>query len=281
VTVRAAAPEVSDPVDAVILSALPEEMRPLRAMLADVRRLAGDQEIWRGRWEDRQVALAVTGDGARNARAGAAAAFLRVRARAAIAIGVAGAVSPGLAAGDLLVAHQVMRDDGRACQEPAPALLAAAARLLAARPAALISVPRLAATRADKRRLQTVAADLAPGLVAGVDLESAAFAAAAAAWGVPWLIVRAVSDEAGEELPALLNDCLDDGGALRRGRLAVRLFRQPSVLPQLLSLRQRVQTCAEALAAAVLTILPTLPALPASPRSAELDGAEGQAAAET
>jgi adenosylhomocysteine nucleosidase len=278
VTVGARGSRVTDLVDIVVLSALPEEMRPLRAMLADVRRLAGDQEIWRGRWDERQVALAVTGDGARNARAGAAAAFLRVRARAAIAIGVAGAVSPGLAAGDLLVGHQVMRDDGRALQEPAPALLAASARLLAARPAALISVPRLAATRADKRRLQTIAADLAPGLAAAVDLESAAFAAAAAAWGLPWLILRAVSDDAGEELPALLNDCLDDGGALRRGRLAVRLFRQPSVLRQLLSLRQRVQTCAETLAAAVLTVLHALPVLP---RAGEGEGTDRQAGAET
>jgi nucleoside phosphorylase len=265
---RAGGSKVADAVDALVLAALPEEMHPLRAMLADLRRLADDGEIWRGRWGSREMALAVTGDGERNARAGAAAAFLRVRARAVIAIGVAGALSPELAAGDLLVAHQVLREEGTAWEAPS-ALLAASAGLVAARPAALISVPRLAATRADKRRLAIVAAQLAPGLAAAVDLESAAFAAAATVWGRPWLILRAISDEAHEELPALLNDCLDEGGAIRRGRLAVRLFGQPSLLPRLLSMRQRVHRCAETLAGAVLALLPGL---------GEIDGEERQAA---
>ena len=260
--------KVADAVDAIVLAALPEEMRPLRAMLADLRPFADDGESWRGRWGSREMALVVTGDGARNARAGATAAFLRVRARAVIAIGVAGALSPELAAGDLLVAHQVLREDGNAWKAP-PALLAAAAHLPAARPAALISVPRLAASRADKRHLAIVAGQLAPGLAAAVDLESAAFAAAAIAWGRPWLILRAISDEAHEELPALLNDCLDEGGALRRGRLAVGLFRQPSLLPGLLSIRQRVHRCAETLAAAVLAVIARL---------GEIDEEERQAA---
>ena len=240
--------KVADAVDAIVLAALPEEMRPLRAMLADLRPFADDGESWRGRWGSREMALVVTGDGARNARAGATAAFFRVRARAVIAIGVAGALSPELAAGDLLVAHQV---------------------LPAARPAALISVPRLAASRADKRHLAIVAGQLAPGLAAAVDLESAAFAAAAIAWGRPWLILRAISDEAHEELPALLNDCLDEGGALRRGRLAVGLFRQPSLLPGLLSIRQRVHRCAETLAAAVLAVIARLGEIDQEERQAD------------
>jgi hypothetical protein len=92
-------------------------------------------------------------------------------------------------------------------------------------------------------------------LAAAVDLESAEWAAAAAARGLPWIILRAVSDAAGEEMPALLNDCLDDGGAVRRGRLALRLFGQPSALPRLLVLRQRVRVSAGVLAAATLAVL--------------------------
>jgi adenosylhomocysteine nucleosidase len=240
--------------DALVLAALPEEIGPLRAKLADARRLPGEREIWQGWLAGRQVALVVTGDGERNARAGAAAAFLRTRPRIAIAIGVSGGLSPGLVAGDLLVGHTVMREEGQAWQAP-PSLLLASARLAGARPAALISTLRLAATRADKRRLAAAAAQHAPGLAAAVDLESAAVVAAATTWGVPWLILRAVSDGPGEELPSMLNDCLDDGGAIRRGRLAVRLFQQPSVLPRLLSLRQRVRACADTLAVATTTLL--------------------------
>jgi len=247
--VIARGPTADDAVDAVVLAALDDEMRPLRAMLTDVRPLAGDGAVWRGRWRGRDVALAVTGDGDRNARMGASAALRRVRARAVIAIGAAGALSPELGTGDLLVAHRVMREHGDAWHAPPP-WLAGAARLAGARPAALISVPRLAATVADKQRLLALTAGREPGLLAAVDLESAAFAAAAAARGLPWLILRAISDGAAEALPSLLNSCLDDGGAIRRGLLAVRLFRQPSALPQLLMLRQRVRTCAVVLAAA-------------------------------
>jgi nucleoside phosphorylase len=166
-----------------------------------------------------------------------------------IAIGVAGALSPELATGELLVAHRVMREHGDAWQAPPP-WLAGAARLAGARPAALISVPRLAATVADKQRLLALTVAREPGLLAAVDLESAAFAAAATARSLPWLILRAISDGAGEALPPLLNSCLDEGGAIRRRLLAVRLLGQPSALPQLLSLRQRVRTCAVALATA-------------------------------
>ena len=101
-----------DAVDALVLAALPDEMRELRAMLADLRPLAGEGRVQRGRWRGRDVALAVTGDGDRNARVGAAAALRRVRARVVIAIGVAGALSPELAMGELLVAHRVMREHG-------------------------------------------------------------------------------------------------------------------------------------------------------------------------
>ena len=99
----------------------------------------------------------------------------------------------------------------------------AAARLAGARRRALISVPRLAATVADKQRLLAIAAALggAPGLLAAVDLESAAFAERGGRARPPWLILRAVSDTAAEALPPLLNRCLDDGGADPARALAV------------------------------------------------------------
>jgi nucleoside phosphorylase len=241
-------------VDVAVLTALPEEMQPLRALLADVRRPFEDEPIWFGRCAGRALALVITGDGERNARAGAFAALRRLRTRAVVAIGVSGALSPDLRAGDLLLAHRVMREQGDAWAA-SPSLLTAAATVAGARPAALISAPRLAVTRADKQRLALIAADRADGLPVAVDLESAAFASEAVARRIPWLVLRSISDEAGEELPALLNECLDDGGAIRRGRLAARLFGQPSVLPRLLLLRRRTQLCAEALARAVATLL--------------------------
>jgi adenosylhomocysteine nucleosidase len=251
---NAAGSRAAGGIDAVVLAALPEEMQPLQAMLTDVRRPIGDETIWCGRCADRSVALVVTGDGERNARTGAFTALRGLHPRAVLAIGVSGALSPELAVGDLLIGHQVMREQGEAWPA-SPSLLAAAEALDGAFPAALISAPRLAVTRADKRRLAAVAADRAQGLPAAVDLESAAFASEAAARGLPWLFLRAVSDGADEELPPLLNDCLDDGGSIQRGRLAARLFGQPSALPRLLVLHRRTRVCAETLAKAVATLL--------------------------
>ena len=83
-----------------------------------------------------------------------------------------------------------------------------------------------------------------------VDLESAAYVAAAGARAIPWVVLRAVSDRADENLPALLNRSLDSGGAVNRGRVLRGLFGDPGALPQLLALRKRVGQCAEVLARA-------------------------------
>src|SRR5581483_8501759 len=76
----------------------------------------------------------------------------------------------------------------------------------------------------------------------------AIYAAAAAAAGIPWLVVRAVSDTASEALPALLNRSRDDGGAVRRSSVVRGLLGDPGALPVLMSLRRRVRDGAEALA---------------------------------
>jgi len=89
-----------------------------------------------------------------------------------------------------------------------------------------------------------------------VDLESATYLAAATAAGIPWLVLRSVSDTADEALPELLNQSRDGGGAVRRGQVLFGLLRQPQALPFLLTLRGRVARGAEALAAAVAAALP-------------------------
>ena len=115
-----------------------------------------------------------------------------------------------------------------------------------------MTADRIADTVDEKQRLLAIAAgpsaDGAAAAAAVVDLESAAYAEAAIAARIPWLILRAVSDTAAEALPALLNHARDAGGAVRRGRVVAGLLREPSALPRLLGLRRRVAACAEALA---------------------------------
>lgn len=112
---------------------------------------------------------------------------------------------------------------------------------------------RIIDTVDEKRRLLGVANAGSEAVV--VDLESLSYARAAARAGIPWVVLRAVSDTAREALPALLNRCRDPGGSVRRGRVALELIGNPGALPILLSLRQRVRECAQVLARATETML--------------------------
>src|SRR5579884_1184593 len=85
---------------------MPEEVAPLRARL-DGDRLAGHP-----------VAVAVTGDGARNARAGADALLARGGFASLLVLGVSGALTPDLRTADLIVAARVRDEEGRAHDAP-------------------------------------------------------------------------------------------------------------------------------------------------------------------
>lgn len=267
------APERGAPTSALtaIIAPMAEEVAPLRARLSDLRRGpdAGDGagEVVIGRLNGVPVALAVTGDGARHAREGIAALLAQVRVDRLIAVGVAGGLSGDLAEGDLVVAEQVAAEDagGFAPVRADELLVEGAVRASGARRAVVMTAERIADTPAEKRRLFGLAIGAASGagpargaasaLSAVVDLESAGYVAAAARAGIPWLVLRAVSDTAGESLPSLLNRSRDEGGGVRRGRVMRGLLADPSVLPVLLGLRRRVQRCAGVLDRAVAALL--------------------------
>jgi nucleoside phosphorylase len=204
------------------------------------------------------LALAVTGDGERNAYEGLCTLLSSsIDVRRVLVVGVSGALSQTLRAESLVVGESVLEEDGEVVLDASETLVAGASRLCAAPRAVVISAQRLADTPATKRRLLDLIVARAAGRQQGpspgiapapqlavVDLESAAYARAAVEAGVPWLCLRAISDTADEELPALLERCRDRGGAVQRARVARRLFREPRALPALLSLRRRVRRCA-------------------------------------
>jgi adenosylhomocysteine nucleosidase len=238
-----------------IVAAMPEELAPLRARLSGPVRTEPTSlrslVVEHGRLGGQDVALAATGDGARNAREGVVALLGASGARALIVIGVSGALSPELATADLVVASRVTDEDGRVRDADLESV-AAAARATGGRAAVIVSARRIADSVAEKRRL---AQEAGPHL-AVVDLESASYVAAAEAAGIPWIVLRAVSDTAGEALPALLNRSLDAGGAVSRGRVLRGLLGDPGALPLLLTLRKRVAECALVLARAAEAALP-------------------------
>jgi adenosylhomocysteine nucleosidase len=240
-----------------IVAALPEEVAPLLARLSGVeRRRMRSITVVHGHLGPTPVVVAVSRDGDRNARGATTELLHRMPIGRLLITGIAGALTPGLVPGALIVAADVQRVGGEPLAAP-PSLVEWAARACDAQRGRVVSAAAIVDTPAQKADL---AARYGAGDPAVVDLESAACVEAAREARVPWLVLRAVSDGAGEALPALLNRCRDDAGAVRRGRVVRALLRDPWTLPTLLALRRRVERCALALAAAIRSLLEAWPA---------------------
>jgi adenosylhomocysteine nucleosidase len=237
-----------------VLTALPEEAAALRAALADRRSVRRARpEIAIGRLAGRTIAVASSGDGARNAQLGAEALLAALPVKLLLVIGVSGGLSAQLDPAELLVGERVVCVRSGEVLQPSAALVELAVRSTGARRAVLVSSPDLADSVAEKRRL--LAAAQAGTAAALVDLESASYAAVAQAAHIPWLILRAVSDSADEALPELLNRSRDQGGALSRARVLRGLLADPLLLPTLLRLRRRVIRCGAVLARAASVLI--------------------------
>lgn len=230
----------------------------LRAELAGVLEALDDT---RGRAEGtlagRAVRLAWTGDGARSARAGLEALLDRSPVAGVLVLGVAGGLSPNLAPGVAVAAERVVDAAG----EPAPAPDAEwRARVVATAPyvvpGTFASRDEIAVTAAEKAELWR---RLGAPEVATVDLETAAWARVAAARGVPYLAVRAISDTAGETLPLDFNRYRDRHGRVSRLAVAARALRRPSMIRPLRALERRVAECAERLAGVALVAVAEAP----------------------
>jgi adenosylhomocysteine nucleosidase len=219
---------VADAKPVAILTALEEELEGIRRALPD---LAG-------------VELIATGDGPKRAASGAARFLERHRPSAVIGAGLAGAISPGLAVGDIVASRRVRFEVGDTATPDARLLERALAA--GAMPGTLITVARPAVSHAARAAL---AGTVAGGDALAVDMESAAWAREAAARGIPYLVVRIVSDAADEDLPAFLPDCVGPDGSIRRGEVARRALLQPSSWGTLLRMRRRLHECSDALGA--------------------------------
>jgi len=162
-----------------------------------------------------------------------------------VGIGVAGGLSRDLRAGALVAAREVRDRSGSPCAAHAGFVRAAVAA--GAVEAVAVSTPGLAATVDEKRAL----AAICPGVSAVVDLESGAWAREACRRGVPFGILRVVSDAWDEELPDFILRSQRDDGSVDRRRVAVRAIVVPSRVPALLKLSRRVREASLLLARAL------------------------------
>ncbi|PWC52641.1 nucleoside phosphorylase [Azospirillum sp. TSO22-1] len=155
-------------------------------------------------------------------------------ATALVSFGLAGGLAHGLKAGTLLLASGVVLPDGseRAVSPAwrAAVLARAQAAGVSLSGGRIASVPRMAATPADKRALAGRSGS------AAVDMESAAVALAAQDAGLPFLVLRAVADPPDATVPPLALAGVGGDGRLRPLRLVMHLLREPRSLPATLRL---------------------------------------------
>lgn len=222
-----------EPGPVAIVTAMPEEFEAIAAVVRNGERLRvgkGDGGfLLRGRISGAPVLLVASGDGA--ARASASVSFLlrEFPVSFLVGVGAAGALVPSLEAGEIVVASHVVDESG---ETPAPdASLIARAAALGAKPATLVSTARPICSSKEKSAV-AVRFGVADSASAVVDMESAAWARVAASRGVPFALLRAVSDTFEESLPEFLSSSLSRDGSVDRAAVFRRLVLHPGALPR-------------------------------------------------
>ncbi len=204
-----------------ILTAIPEEIAAFGAHLVESdRETVAGVRIHHGLLDGRPVVLAESGIGKVNGALAAAILLDRFACRGILFSGVAGGLDPALSVGDLVIGTAVIQHDYGAMVKGELEVFRAGALPfpefrgdLAYLPdPGLIAAARAAFAGAQGVHFGTILTGdsyLGCGmtrerLFAGfdgraVDMESGAVAQVAEAFGVPWLIIRALSDLAGED----------------------------------------------------------------------------------
>lgn len=230
----------------LIVAPLARELAPLVRALRDASRVVvRGVAVRAGEIDGRAVLIAATGDGATCARRGLDRIFASsdLGIDRVLVIGIAGGLDPDLAVGEVVHATTVVSADGT----PAPAPDATGADGPSGRCGAIVTVPRILATR-EAKRAAFDAADRPEGAVA--DLETVPYAHACAATGIPYSAVRVVSDTATEDLPLDFERYRLRDGRVSSARVAAAAIVRPKKMAALAALRRRVDRAAEALARA-------------------------------
>jgi adenosylhomocysteine nucleosidase len=175
------------------------------------------------------VAILVTGIGAKNAEAAMRKFLEKNLPKQVLTCGFAGGLNPSLKTGDVVFMTGYPSLEQK---------LADAEAILAD----FFSSTRIATTVAEKQKLRAeTGADV-------VEMESGAILAVCRERRIPCAMVRAISDSAGEDLPLDFNQLSKPDMNLHYGKLAWAIIRAPWKIGALLKLHKRTSFAAQQLA---------------------------------
>lgn len=240
------------PADIGVVAATPIEVAPLLARFSDVRKYAGPKfTVIEGVCAGKLVALVLTGMGRARAQRGAEVLLAGHRPRWIISAGFGGALDPSLKRNDVVLAREVVNLEGRTFAIDLAIPPGAEGQGL--KTGRLVTVNEIVRKASDKAELRAkTGADV-------VDMETSSVAALCEERGVKFLSVRAISDEAGVDLPPEILAIVGPTGGVRIGATIGALWKRPSSVKDLLGLRQHATEAAERLAAFLIGTFPRLP----------------------
>ncbi|MDO9071588.1 MAG: hypothetical protein Q7V36_08740, partial [Deltaproteobacteria bacterium] len=244
----------------LIMAALPLEVRPfLRQVKARARRDLG-LPAWN--WEAGVAVVALSGMGAAAARRAGETLVERCRPELLVSVGFGGALTPGLAAGDLVLGEtfwhyspdtrELKAGPQPVAPRPLPLLCAALKQAgLTTVTGSLVTTSRII----HKGRQGEPLAGLPRPVL---DLETGALAELAAAQDLAFLSLRAITDGPAEEIPEFLQTAGDPGASLGVGAALRWLAADFRRFRDLLFLWRRSRGAARQLARALTVLWPLL-----------------------
>jgi adenosylhomocysteine nucleosidase len=241
------------PADIGLVAALPIEVGPLLDGFTRVRTYsAGRLKIVEGRCGGRIVAAVIAGPGRKAARRGAELLLAGHRPAWVLSVGFGGALDPSLERNDIVFATEVVDLDGLrlAIDLTPPSDDTPERRITSGRILTVDGIVRTALEKADLR--QRFGADV-------VDMETSAVAEVCSTRGIRFLSIRVISDEARTDLPVEVLSVLGATGSYRVGAALGAIWRRPSSLKDLWTLRDHALSAADRLAEIVPGVIAQLP----------------------
>lgn len=164
------------------------------------------------------------------------------RANCVVSFGIAGALAPGLRAGDLVISSEVVSDGGRwKADDSFRVRVARLAAEVGSIEGPVFGARRIVATRSEKRLVWEATGALA------VDLESDVVARVATSAGIPFVVVRTIADSVYRELPPAALIPLTENGTPKLFQVLASVARQPRQVAALCGLARETRTALAAL----------------------------------
>lgn len=170
-------------------------------------------------------------------------------AKCLISFGVAGGLAPHLRPGDVILSAEVIGEDCRwRPNQQFHRQVSDLARRIGATEGPVLGARHILPTEGDKARAWRDTGALA------VDLESAIVARAAAAAGIPFLVLRTIADPATRDMPAAALIPLSADGTPAFARVFGEVLRRPQQISALFGLARETRRALSALAGPAHTL---------------------------